>query len=124
MPPAKAAAPNRRATWLDVSPHREPARHEVPAVDEAALAAARTADKLLECARERGLKRWTDFLAPLPDLFRDANVLELRSVALRARAAYGPRDSIRDSLPGELCGPFLDDLDRLRKVVARELAER
>ena len=107
-----------------MSPHREPARHEVPAVDEAALAAARTADKLLECARERGSKRWTDFLAPLPELLRDANVLELRSVVMRARAAYGPRDSIRDALPGELTNPFLDELDRLRKAVNRELAER
>jgi hypothetical protein len=96
----------------------------VPAVDEAALAAARTADKLLDCARERGLQRWADFLAPLPDLLRDANVIELRSVAMRARAAYGPRDSIRDALPGDLTGAFLDELDRLRKAVNRELAER
>ena len=102
----------------------EPARHEVPAVDEAALAAARTADRLLAAARERGARRWAEFLAPLPDLLRDARVGELRSVAMRARAAYGPRDSIRDALPGELTGPFLDDLDRLRKVLARELAER
>jgi hypothetical protein len=101
----------------------EPARHEVPAVDEAALAAARSADRLLAAARERGSQRWTEFLAPLPDLLRDARVGELRSVAMRARAAYGPRDSIRDALPGELTGPFLDELDRLRKALARELAE-
>ena len=104
--------------------HPEPARHEVPAVDEAALAAARSADKLLECARERGSERWVEFLAPIPDLLRDAGMGELRGVAMRARAAYGPRDSIRDALPAELTGPFLDDLDRLRKVLARELAER
>lgn len=102
----------------------EPARHEVPAVDEAALAAARTADRLLECARERGSQRWYDFLAPVPDQLRDAGVGELRAVAMRARAAYGPRDSIRDALPADLTGPFLDDLDRLRKALARELAER
>ena len=102
----------------------EPARHEVPVVDEAALAAARTADRLLECARERGSQRWSDFLAAVPDLLRDAGVGELRAVAMRARAAYGPRDSIRDALPAELTGPFLDDLDRLRKALARELAER
>ena len=102
----------------------EPARHEVPAVDEAALAAARSADKLLECARERGSLRWAEFLAPVPDLLRDAAVGELRAVALRARAAYGPRDSIRDALPADLTVPFLDDLDRLRKILARELAER
>jgi hypothetical protein len=102
----------------------EPARHEVPAVDDAALAAARSADKLLECARERGSLRWAEFLAPVPDLLRDAGVGELRAVAMRARAAYGPRDSIRDALPAELTRPFLDDLDRLRKTLARELAER
>jgi hypothetical protein len=107
-----------------VADNTEPARHEVPAVDEAALAAARSADKLLTAARERGSQRWVDFLAPLPDLLRDAKVGELRSVAMRARAAYGPRDSIRDALPGELTGPFLDALDRLRKALARELAER
>jgi hypothetical protein len=107
-----------------VAPTPEPARHEVPAVDEAALAAARSADRLLAAARERGSQRWTEFLAPLPDLLRDARVGELRSVAMRARAAYGPRDSIRDALPGELTGPFLDELDRLRKALARELAER
>ena len=93
-------------------------------MDEAALAAARSAAKLLECARERGSPRGAAFLAPVPDLLRDAGVGELRTVALRARAAYGPRDSIRDALPAELTGPFLDDLDRLRKVLARELAER
>ena len=96
----------------------------MPVVDEAALAAARTADKLLEAARERGSQRWAEFLAPLPDLLRDARIGELRSIALKARAAYGPRDSIRDALPAELTGSFLDDLDRLRKVLARELAER
>ena len=96
----------------------------MPVVDEAALAAARTADKLLEAARERGSQRWAEFLAPLPDLLRDARIGELRSIALKARSAYGPRDSIRDALPAELTGSFLDDLDRLRKVLARELAER
>ena len=93
-------------------------------MDEAALAAARSADKLLEAARQKGSQRWIDFLAPLPDLLRDSGLGELRAVALRARAAYGPRDSIRDALPAALTGPFLDDLDRLRKVLARELAER
>jgi hypothetical protein len=103
-------------------PH--PARHEVPAIDEAALAAARTAEKLLETARARGSQRWADFLATVPDQLRDAGVGELASVALRARAAYGPKDSIREALPLELTEPFLVELDRLRKALARELAER
>ncbi|MGA2512816.1 MAG: hypothetical protein ABSG37_04265 [Candidatus Limnocylindrales bacterium] len=103
---------------------RDPARHELPAIDEAALAAARDADRLLAGARERGARRWSDFLAALPDQLRDAGIEELRAVAQRARAAYGPKDSIRESLPPELTEPFLADLDRLRKVLARELAER
>ena len=84
------------------------------------MAAARGADKLLDCARERG----TVFLAPLPDQLRDAGVGELRVVAQRARAAYGSKDSIRELLPADLTEPFLTDIDRLRKALARELAER
>lgn len=102
----------------------EPARHELPAIDEAALAAARDADRLLAGARNRGAQRWADFLAAVPDQLRDAGVAELRAVAQRAGAAYGPKDSIRESLPAELTEPFLTDLDRLRKAIARELAER
>jgi hypothetical protein len=45
-------------------------------------------------------------------------------VAQRARAAYGSKDSIRELLPADLTEPFLTDIDRLRKALARELAER
>ena len=102
----------------------EPARHELPAIDEAALAAARSADKLLECARERGAQRWADFLALVPDQLRDAGVGELWVVAQRARAAYGHNDSIREALPSDLTEPFLAQLDVLRKALMRERAER
>lgn len=101
------------------SPERRLARHDLPAIDAAALAAARSADRLLAAARERGLARWTAFLEPLPDLLRDAEPGALRPAALRARAAYGPKDSIRDALPLELTGPFRDALDRLLKELAR-----
>jgi hypothetical protein len=102
---------------------REPARHELPAIDEAAMTAARAADKLLDAARERGLERWSGFLAAVPDGLRDGGVGDLRAIAQRARAAYGPKDSIRESLPPELTEPFLVALDRLRKALAREQAE-
>jgi hypothetical protein len=102
----------------------EPARHELPAIDEAALTAARTADKLLESARERGSQRWADFLAPVPEQLRDAGVGELWVMVPRVRSAYGHKDSIREVLPAELTEPFLDQLDRLRKLLARERAER
>jgi hypothetical protein len=101
-----------------------PARHERPVIDEAALIAARDAEKLLASARERGSERWTGFLADLPDRLRDAPILDLRAVALRARSAYGPRDSIRDALPADLTEPFLTDLDRLLRVLAKDALSR
>jgi hypothetical protein len=38
---------------------------------------------------------------------------------MRARAAYGPKDSVRDALPASLTEPFLDAVDRLLKAIAR-----
>ena len=103
---------------------RGPARHERPVIDETALAAARAADRLLDAARERGATRWEEFLAPLPEQLRDVGMADLRRVAQRARAAYGPKDSIREALPVELTEPFLADLDRLLKALARDAMER
>ena len=98
-------------------------RHERPLIDEYALAAARWADRLLAEARSRGSSRWEAFLAPLPELLRDADLASLRGIARRARAAYGPKDSIREVLPAELTEPFMTDLDRLLKALARDAAE-
>ena len=100
------------------------ARHERPAIDEAALLAARDAERLLAAARQRGVPRWEQFLAGLPDQLRDDGIAELRTVARRARAAYGPKDSIREALPADLTEPFLDHLDRLLKALARNELER
>ncbi len=100
-----------------------PARHERPAIDEAALVAARDADRILAVAREREHERWVKFLEPVPDLLRDAVIKELRGVAMKARSAYGPKDSIRDAIPAELTEPFLADLDRLLKALARDALE-
>lgn len=96
-----------------------PARHEIPTIDAAALDAARHADRLLAAARERGQRRWVEFLAPVPDGLRDGGLKELRSMALKARAAYGPKDSIRDVLPDQLTEPFREAIDRLLKALAR-----
>jgi hypothetical protein len=96
-----------------------PARHEVPAIDEAALVAARHADRLLAAAEDAGLNRWALYLRPLPDRLRDGDIRDVRLAAMRARAAYGPKDSIRDALPAELTEPFLDSVDRLLRVLAR-----
>lgn len=99
---------------------RTPARHEMPAIDAAAMTAARWADRLLAAAEERHLERWEAFLAPVPDRLRDGELRDLRSVALRARAAYGAKDSIRDALPDDLVEPFRDALDALLKALARQ----
>jgi hypothetical protein len=96
-------------------------RHELPAIDDLGLAAARHADRLLAASRERGAVRWTSFLDPLPDRLRDEELPALRSTAVRARAAYGAKDSIRDALPGDLTEPFLDAIDRLLREINREI---
>ncbi|HKG55627.1 MAG TPA: hypothetical protein VKA85_00075 [Candidatus Limnocylindrales bacterium] len=103
-------------------PRRGPARHERPTIDEAALVAARHADRLLAAARERGVTRWESFLEPLPDRLRDDELGSLRATAVKARAAYGPKDSVRDALPEELTEPFLDSIDRLLRELARREA--
>jgi hypothetical protein len=38
---------------------------------------------------------------------------------MRGRAAYGPKDSIRDSIAEELTEPFLESVDRVLKALAR-----
>ena len=96
-----------------------PARHEVPLVDEAALVAARAADRVLAAARALGFERWERYVEPLPDRLRDGDLRDLRSAAMRSRAAYGPKDSIRDSLPADVTEPFLVAIDRLLRVLAR-----
>jgi len=101
-----------------------PARHERPVIDEAALTAARSAERLLEAARARSATRWEEFLAPVPGLLRDVAIADLRRVSMRARAAYGPKDSIRETFAAELTEPFLTDLDRLLKALARDAMER
>jgi hypothetical protein len=91
----------------------------MPAVDEAALAAARDADRLLDAAVDMEAGRWEAYLRPLPDRLRDGDLRDIRLAAMRARAAYGPKDSIRDSLPEALTEPFLESIDRLLKVINR-----
>ena len=103
----------------DAAQRRGPARHERPAIDDAALIAARHGDRLLAAAHDMGVERWATFLEPLPDRLRDDEIASLRATAMRARAAYGPKDSVRDALPAELTEPFLDAVDRLLRELAR-----
>jgi hypothetical protein len=96
-----------------------PARHERPDIDDAALVAARATDRVVVGARVHGSPRWHAFFEPLPDRLRDDDIRDLRATALRIRAAFGPRDSIRDVLPPELTEPLLASVDRLLKALAR-----
>lgn len=98
---------------------RGPARHEVPAIDAAALTAARCADRVLQAGRDRGSERWVAFLEPIPDRLRDDEPAALTATARRARSAYGPKDSISDALPTDVTEPFRDALDKLLKELAR-----
>ncbi len=98
---------------------RGPLRHEMPAVDEAGLVAARQADRVIAAARELGTDRWLAYFEPMADRLRDDEPRGLRQVAMRARAAYGPKDSVRDALPEEVTEPFLDAVDRLLKQLNR-----
>ena len=103
---------------------RGPARHELPELDAAALEAARAADRLLLAARAFGADRWIRYVTPLPDRLRDDPIPSLRLAARQARAAYGPKDSIRDSLPPDVTEPFLEAIDRLLKAIAQQDANR
>lgn len=102
---------------------RGPARHDIPAIDEAALAAARAADVLLESARTRGIARWERYLAPIPEALRDGDLRDLRAAARSGRSAFGPKDSVLDALPFAPCIAFRDVLDVLLKRIARYEAE-
>src|SRR5262245_43091685 len=114
---------SRPASSLPAS--RGPARHERPTLDALGLEAARRADHLLRGAREAaddgraGAARWVTYLEPLPEHLRDDEPAALRRTAMRARSAYGPKDSIREVLPPELTEPFLDALDRLLRELNR-----
>ena len=111
MTDARADRPERAA--------RRPARHEFPAIDEAGLLAARHADRILAAARDIDSARWAAYFEPLPDRLRDDEPTALRSAAVRARAAYGVKDSIRDVVSADLTEPFLDSIDRLIRELNR-----
>lgn len=98
-------------------------RHEAPDIDEAALAAARAADLVLEAARAAQSERWIRFLEPLPDHLRDDDLADLRRTALRCRAAFGPKDSIRDVFKPDVTEPFLVAIDRLLRRLAKRSAQ-
>lgn len=78
----------------------------------------------MQAAGEVGLDRWVRYLTPIPDQLRDGSLRDLRAAARAARAAFGPKDSIRDALPADVTEPLLEDVDRVLKAVARYEANR
>lgn len=98
---------------------RATARHELPEIDHAALEAALAADRALAAARDVGSDRWERYLQRVPDRLRDDPIPGIRAAARAVRAAYGPKDSIRDVLPEAVTEPLLKAVDRLLKVIAR-----
>ena len=106
-----------RGAWTLPSP----ARHERPAIDDAgARGGAARRPAAGRGAGRSASTRWATFLEPLPERLRDDELAPLRRTAMRARAAYGPKDSVRDALPGALTEPFLDAIDRLIRELNRE----
>lgn len=97
-----------------------PSRHERPAIDEAALALARLVEIAIAAARDRGAERWVRVLGPIPDELRDGELGTLRATARRTRAAYGPKDSIRDVIAAGVTEPLLAAIDRLLREIARD----
>ena len=116
LPDAEAAGGSGRAP--------EPARHELPDIDAAALRAARSAEAALRAADDVGLDRWVRYLRLVPDQLRDGPLRDVRAAARTVRAAFGPKDSIRDALPADVTEPLLDDVDRLLKAIARYESHR
>jgi hypothetical protein len=106
-----------------------PARHELPEIDAAAFEAARAVDRLLVEARRLAdanpaADRWAGYLQRVPDQLRDELLPGLRAAARRVRAAYGPKDSIRDTFAPAVTEPVLEAVDRLLKAIARYEAHR
>ncbi len=54
-----------------------------------------------------------------PTTFATGTLPTCAAWRLRARAAYGPKDSIRDALSSDVTEPFLVAIDRLLKVLAK-----
>jgi len=88
----------------------------------AVSASSRASSGLCANVLSAWFSRWVTFLEPLPDRLRDGDLRDTRSAALRVRAAFGPKDSIRDSLPEAVTEPVIGAIDRLLKVIARHEA--
>ena len=75
-------------------PRAEPARHELPEIDSAALRAAMAAERAFRAADDVGLDRWVRYLEPIPDLLRGGTLREVRGAARTVRAAFAAGSSL------------------------------
>ena len=82
QPAARRPSRRRGRDWRTCT--RGPARHERPAIDEAALVAARAATGRWPRPRERGATRWATLLEPLPDALRDGPIWSCAGSPMRA----------------------------------------
>ena len=108
----------RDASTADAS--RPPARHELPRIDEAALEAARLADRLLDAARGRGDRALGGVPRPVAGTAaRRGTGRAAQRRRCAARAAFGRVTRSGTRFADDLTLPFLAALDRLLKVLAR-----
>ncbi|MGC8633385.1 MAG: hypothetical protein ACP5VP_01745 [Candidatus Limnocylindrales bacterium] len=109
-----------------MSPRRVagPPRWQDPLLDEAALDVARRLRGALAVLRDLGQERWVRYLEPLLPVFEDGDQADLLAVCRRARAAFGPRDSLPEAWPSADAPLLRDSIDRLQRLLDRRTALR
>ena len=115
--------PDGRTRRRGCSGAARPARPpRVAAIDEAALLAARHADRLIDAARDVGVHPLGDVPRAVPDRLRDDE--PARPARRGAPSPGGVRAEGLDPrlAPEDVTEPFLGAIDRLLKVIARHEA--
>ena len=101
-----------------------PLTSKAPAVRVARIAVVGAARRPQVVQEQEAGARVDERLRRLPDELRDDPLPQLRLAARRARAAYGPKDSIRDAFSPDVTEPVLDATDRLLPSIARSELHR
>ena len=105
-----------------MTPRHPTARLEDPALDQAALAAARLTGDAVRALGARGAARWVAFFEPLIPVFLDGDRESLLRAARRARAAFGARDSVLDEWSTGEALLLRDRIDALQALLDRRRA--
>jgi hypothetical protein len=101
-----------------------PPRWQDPGLDEAALEVARRVRGALAALGGLGQERWVGYLEPLLPAFEDGDQADLLAACRRARAAFGPRDSLSEAWPSDDAALLRDSIDRLQRLLDRRTALR